>query len=163
MREKIARVAEYWALAAGVILLAIVAVTTTNVGAFTLDRIARMWGANVSGLPGYEDFVELAVSCAALMLLPWCQVRKGHIAVDLFARAMPHAVRAFLERLWLIVLAILAVTLAVYMFYGMLESRSDNALSRILGWHVWPFYIPGILSLLLWAGVAATQVAGEPE
>ena len=40
----------------------------------------------------------------------------------------------------------------------MLETRADGALSRVLGWPEWPFYLPGIVSLLLWAAVAAVQI-----
>ena len=80
MRPLLDKVVVWWALLGGAILLAIVLVTVANVGAFTLDRLARPFGERVAGLPGYEDFVRLAVSCAGLMLFPYCQLRRGHIA-----------------------------------------------------------------------------------
>jgi hypothetical protein len=50
------------------------------------------------------------------------------------------------------------------MVLGLLETRADGALSRVLGWPEWPFYLPGIASLLLWAAIAAQQVvAGESD
>ena len=51
-----------------------------------------------------------------------------------------------------------AMFLAYWMWFGMLESRADGQLSRVLGWPEWPFYAPGIFSLLLWALVAAAQL-----
>jgi TRAP-type C4-dicarboxylate transport system permease small subunit len=39
----------------------------------------------------------------------------------------------------------------------MVENRDDQAISRVLGWPEWPFYLPGLVSLALWALVAATQ------
>ena len=36
--------------------------------------------------------------------------------------------------------------------------NSDGTLSRVLGWPEWPFYAPGVASLLLWAAVAASQL-----
>ncbi|MEL6476834.1 MAG: TRAP transporter small permease [Pseudomonadota bacterium] len=163
MRRTIAAIAEIWALLAGGILLSIVAVTTVNVGAFSADRVARGWGGSVGGLPGYEDFVRLAVSCAVLMLLPYCQLRRGHIAVDLLAGRLPARLRLGLERAWGLGIAALALALAWGMVFGMLEAREDGALSRVLGWPEWPFYAPGIASLLLWALVALSQgtQAGE--
>jgi len=152
------RLAAAWALAGGALIFAIMIVTSVNVGAFGLDKIARGFGATVSGLPGYEDFVRLAISCAALMFLPYCQLRRGHVTVDLFVRVLPSSVRRGLDRLWLATIAVLALFLAYWMIYGMLETLHDNVLSPVLGWHQWPFYVPGIVSLLLWAGIAGMQV-----
>ena len=81
-------------------MLAIVLVTTTNIVLFALDRVARTFGGVVSGLPGYEDFVSLAVSCAALMFFPLCQLRRGHVAVDVFTENLPRRSQHTLDRMW---------------------------------------------------------------
>lgn len=151
--------ASAWALAGGLVLLAIMAVTTANVAGFAADRVARPFGGSVSGLPGYEDFVRLAVSGAALMFLPWCQHRRGHVRVELFGALLPPALTRALDRLWLAALAGLALFLAWWMAQGLAETRADGALSPVLGWPQWPFYAPGIVSLVLWALVAGWQAA----
>ncbi len=158
VRNLLERIAAWWALLGGLALLAVVAVTVTNVGAFGLDRIARVFGGNVSGLPGYEDFVRLAVSGAALMLFPYCQLRRGHLAIDFFVGRTSQRLQQLLDRAWLVAMAGLALFLAYWMLLGMTETRGDGALSRVLGWPEWPFYLPGLVSLLLWAAVAAAQV-----
>ncbi|MBO6759240.1 MAG: TRAP transporter small permease [Roseibium sp.] len=164
MGHMIARLAAGWAVLGGVLVLSIMAVTSINVSAFTLDRIVRPFGIDVAGLPGYEDYVRLAVSSAALMFFPLCQARRGHVTVDLFVSWLPPAVRQALDRLWLFAIAGLAAFLAYWMTIGMLETRSDGALSPVLGWPEWPFYAPGVLSLLLWAAVALSQILGpEPD
>jgi TRAP-type C4-dicarboxylate transport system permease small subunit len=152
------RVSAAWAVAGGLVILAIMLVTSVNVGAFALDRLARLFGANVGALPGYEDFVRLAVSCAALMFFPYCQLRRGHVAVDLFVSLFPRVVKRALDRLWLAAIVALALFLAYWMCLGMLETRADRALSPVLGWPEWPFYLPGVISLILWALVAAWQI-----
>ncbi len=157
MRALVEKLAVALALIGGLVLMAIVLVTTANAGAFTLDRLARVFGGTVSGLPGYEDFVRLAVSAAALMLLPYCQLRRGHVAVDLFAKWLPPRIRQALDIAIAFAMAGLAAFLAFWMTVGLLETRADGALSRVLGWPEWPFYLPGIASLLLWAVVAALQ------
>ena len=157
MTRLLSRVAGGWALAGGLVLLAIMAVTSVNVAGFALDRAARSFGGAVPGLPGYEDFVRLAISGAALMLLPWCQHERGHVRVELFGALMPDAVRRGLDRLWLAGIAALALFLAYWMVVGMIETRADGALSPVLGWPQWPFYAPGIASLVLWALVAGWQ------
>jgi len=146
-----------WALAAGAVLLLIVLVTTANVGAFSLDKVARLFGGDVPGLFGYEDFTTLAVGVAALMLMPYCQLRRGHIAVDLFSGLTTPAMQKALDRASLAAIVALTLFLAYWMAVGMQETRADGALSPVLGWPVWPFYLPGVVSLLLWAAVAAMQ------
>ena len=158
MRASLERIAAWWALLGGLVLLAIVLVTVANVGAFGLDRIARLFGGSVAGLPGYEDFVRLAVSAAALMLFPYCQLRRGHLAIDLFVGLTSRRVQRLFDVVWPAATAALALFLAYWMLLGMAETRADGALSRVLGWPEWPFYLPGIASLLLWAAVAAAQV-----
>lgn len=155
------RLAEWWAVAGGLLLLAIVLVTAANAGAFALDRLARAWGGTVAGLPGYEDFVRLAISAAALMFFPYAQAERGHVAVDIFVSYLPPGLRLALERLWLLATAGIALFLAWWMWFGMAQARADALVTGVLGWPDWPFYLPGIASLILWAAVAAVQLA-EP-
>lgn len=151
------RVTTWWAIAGGLFILAIVFVTTANVALFGFDRVARLYGGVVSGLPGYEDFVSLAVSCAALMFFPLCQLRRGHVAVDVFTSRLPPIWLARIDRLWSATACLAAAFLAFWMALGMDQARSDQGTSPVLGWPLWPFYLPGVLSLLLWALVAAAQ------
>ena len=89
LRQTLERVVLWWALLGGVGLLLIVGATAFNVGAFAADMVARRFGASVHAFPGYEDFVRLTVSAAVLMLFPYCQLRRGHVAVDLLVERMP--------------------------------------------------------------------------
>lgn len=157
----IRRLAEWWAIAGGLVLLAIVLVTTANAGAFLGDRLARPWGGAVAALPGYEDFVRLAISGAALMFFPHAQACRGHVVVDIFAARLPAGLRLALDRLWLLVTVATALFLAWWMWFGMARAKADALVTGVLGWPDWPFYMPGIASLILWAAVAAVQL-GEP-
>ena len=157
MPRWLATTVTWWALLGGVLILTITAVTSVNVGAFIADRVAGAFGIDVEGLPGYEDFVRLAISAAALMFFPYCQLKRGHVAVDLFVSALPETVQRQLDRIWLALTVLGAGFLAWWMVFGLLESRADAVTSSILGWPEWPFYAPGIVSLVLWAAVAAAQ------
>lgn len=161
IRARAARAARLWALAGGVLLLAIVAVTAVNVGAFALDTAARQFGVRIPGLPGYEDFVRLAIGPAFLMLLPYCQLVRGHVTADVFTDRLPDRVRRRLDGLWRRLTAVAAAALGAGLAAGMLETRADNVLSPILGWAEWPFYLPAIVSLLLWSAVAALAPASD--
>ncbi|MTI43497.1 TRAP-type C4-dicarboxylate transport system permease small subunit [Roseibium hamelinense] len=154
------RAVTFWALLGGVLAIAIVLVTAVNVGAFMLDSALKPFGIYVSALPGYEDFVRLAVSAAALSFFPYCQMKRGHVAVELFVQSFPEWLRGALDRFWTFLSAALAVFLAYWMWIGMLESRSDGTVTAILGWSEWPWYFPGIVSMGLWALVSLYQAAG---
>lgn len=158
MQQKLQKVVTGWALLAGFLTLLIVLITTINTVAFSADKVARLFDANVAGLPGYEDFVRLLISAVALMFLPYCQLQKGHVAVDLFAEMLSARNQKFLERVSFILTILIALFLTYWMFQGMISAFSDFASSPILGWPNWPFYVPGILSLLLWAMVSFAQL-----
>lgn len=161
MYAVVTRLADFFAMLGGAILFVIVLVTTTNTGAFILDRIVGPFGLNVSGLPGYEDFVQLAISGAALMFFPFTQASRGHVAVDLFIANAPMPVKWLLDRMWLTLTAGVALFLAWWMAQGMIEVRADAAEAGVLGWPIWPFYIPGIASMILWAIVSVSQMFGD--
>ncbi|NQV99544.1 MAG: TRAP transporter small permease [Rhodospirillales bacterium] len=158
MRIDLGLITRAWAITGGVIVLSIVFVTSANVGAFAIDRVARLYGTTFSALPGYEDFVRLAISSAAMMFFPYCQYQRGHVFVDIISGKMSPRVQRALDRFSLIGMTAMALFMAYWMLLGMLETRDDHALSRVLGWPEWPFYFPGLLSLILWAVIAFFQI-----
>ncbi len=158
MRNFLYRLADYFALGGGLIIMTIVFVTTANVSSFTLNRIASLFGGQVSGLSGYEDFVRLAMSSAALMFFPLAQVKHGHVAVDIFMNKAPVWLQRFTDKCWSVLILIMALFLMYWMIIGLFEKRADHVVVGVLNWVEWPFYIPGILSLLLWAAIACVQL-----
>ena len=152
------RITTVWALLGGLALLTIVAVTSVNSGFFALDRVGSLFGSNVRGLPGYEDFVLLVIGGTALSFFPYCQLKGQHISVTLFSTRFPAWLNSSLDRMWLVLTCATAIFLAYWMASGLLERYEDRAISRVLGWPEWPFMIPGIVSLLLWAAIAIAQL-----
>ena len=163
MKRWLDSAATAWAILGGLCILAIVLVTTTNIMLFGLDRIARIFRGVVSGLPGYEDFVSLAVGAAALMFFPLCQLRRGHVAVDVFTEKLPRRWQFELDRFWSGAALVAALFLLYWMAVGLDQMRADRTLSPVIGWPIWPFFIPCIISLLLWALVALAQLVERPD
>ncbi|WP_298611188.1 TRAP transporter small permease [uncultured Thiothrix sp.] len=161
MRNFLYRLADYFALGGGLIIMTIVFVTTANVSAFTLNRIASLFGGQVAGLSGYEDFVRLAMSAAALMFFPLAQVKHGHVAVDIFMNKAPAWLQRITEKCWSVLVLIMTLFLMGWMVVGMFEKQADHVVVGVLNWVEWPFYIPGILSLMLWAAIAFMQIFDE--
>lgn len=163
MTRLLERTADLFALIGGAVVIFIVLVTTLNAGALILDRIAGLFGTDVSALPGYEELVRLAISVAALMFFPYCQLRRGHVAVDLFVARLPQRVKTLLDRIWLLLTAAVALFLAWWMVQGLFEKRADGVITGVLGLPEWPFYAPGIVALILWAVIALVQLPGARD
>ena len=158
----LSRVISLWALFGGALLLLIVLATAVNAVGFTANTIARTWGGNVPGLPGYEDAVTMLVGVAGLAMFPYCQLHGGHAAVDIFMqKASAFANRVVSVLSGLLVIAV-ALTMAVMLVYGTLETRSDNTETAVLGWPVWIFMPLAVVSCILWA-LAAFAETFMPE
>ncbi|MEL6922138.1 MAG: TRAP transporter small permease subunit [Pseudomonadota bacterium] len=152
-----------WAVLGGMVLISIMAITTINASAFLADRIASGFGGNVAGLSGYEDFVSLAIAGAVTSFFPWCQLQRGHLAVQLFKGRGSDGLWRRITLLWDLLLIATVAFLAWMLFQGALEARADGNQTAILGWPVWQFMLPPVLSLALWSVIATTQLFGKND
>lgn len=166
LRDRVmAPLAAALALYGGGVLLAITAVTMLNVAGFALDAAVRPFGGRVPGVSGYEEIVALLIGGGTLSLMPWCQLRRGHVTVDLFTRRAPdHFVRT-VDRVALALTALMALGFAVAMAAGMSQSHADGIVTGVRAWPEWPFWIPGIVALALWSATAAVMALapGQPR
>ena len=149
------------ALAGGAALGLVVLITVINAAGFVLNAAARPFGATVPGLPGYEDAVSLLVGVAVLFMLPYCQLARGHVSVDLFTAGLSRRGLARLVRATDALMALTACFFAAMLARGMLAYRADGVRSPVLDWPVWPFMAPGVAALALWA-LAALLLALRP-
>lgn len=156
------RLISLWALFGGALLLLIVLATAVNALGFTANMIARSWGGDVPGLPGYEDAVTMLVGVAALAMFPYCQLHGGHAAVDVFMQKAPAFANRAVSLLSGVLVIAVALTMAVMLIYGTLETRSDNIETAVLGWPVWIFMPFAVVSCVLWA-LAAFAETFMPE
>ena len=152
-----------WALMGGALLLLIVAVTAINAAGFTGNAVARTWGGHVSGLPGYEDAVQMLVGVAALAMFPFAQLHKAHAAVDIFMQYAPDWANRLVAVVSGLVLAIIAAWIGYMLVLGTLEVRADNVETTVLGWPVWIFMPFAVLSCLLWSAAAIMTVFAPQE
>lgn len=162
-RALLIRLIKAWALFGGALLLFIVVLTAVNAVGFTADVIARLWGGNVSGLPGYEDAVQMIVGVAALAMFPYAQLCRAHAAVDVVMQYAPvWANRAVAVASGFVLCAVL-VWMAWMLAQGTLQVRADRVETTVLGWPVWVFMPFAVISCLLWAAAAAIDVFAPVE
>jgi TRAP-type C4-dicarboxylate transport system permease small subunit len=95
-------------------------------------------------------------------MLPYCQLTRSHVSVDLFTSSLSAVSLARLQRFSDLLMAIAATFFAVMLARGMLSYQADGVRSPVLDWHVWPFMIPGIAAVGLWA-LFAVRMALNPS
>lgn len=150
-----------WAYFGGIILLILVFIASYNAIVNGLSNINLL---HISGFQGYEDFVRLLISCSALMFFPLTQFVRGHVSVDFFTDyILSEKAKNILDKMWLSITSLLIMFLAINMYYGMLTARDDEVVTSVLQWSEWMFYIPGIISLLLWIIVLIYQICSNPN
>lgn len=163
LRKLLIALVHGWALLGGALLLLIVVATAINALGFSINAIARLWGGSVSGLPGYEDGVQMLVGVAALAMFPYAQLHRAHASVDVFMQAAP----AWANRVVAIVSSSLAAGVALWMavmlIQGTIQVRGDNIETPVLGWPVWIFMPSAVISCLLWAGAALVAAADDTD
>jgi TRAP-type C4-dicarboxylate transport system permease small subunit len=139
-----------WALAGGLVLLALVAMNVVSVVG------AALFG---TPFPGDFEMTEVWVAVAAFAFLPYCQLTGANVTADIFtARAGRRTVAAF---------ALLASLVAIFfslllfwrMYLGMLDQKAYNYTTTILQFPHWIAFIPILVSLALLAVAALVTLA----
>lgn len=106
-------------------------------------------------VPGDYELVQVLAAVAVSLCLPWCQLRRGHIAVDFFTARLPVRLQVRLDAFGQLLLAALAGLLAWRTAVGAADLRTAGETTMILGFPVWLAYaglVPG-LALACLAGL----------
>jgi TRAP-type C4-dicarboxylate transport system permease small subunit len=136
-----AAVIHLWAIAGGVVLLAVVLVNVASVAG------GIVW----KPFPGDFELTEMGVAIAAFAFLPFCQLTDANVTADIFtARASERWVAGFRLAAALVALGF-ALLLAWRMFYGMGDQRTYGYTTTILQIPVWWAFVPILVSLVLLA------------
>ena len=122
------RLCQAFALAGGLVLVAM-----------TLMSLASIVGRAVftRPLPGDYELVQLGCAIAVSAFLPFCQMRGGHVLVDFFTANSRPAIRASLDTLGALLLAIAAAVITWRLVAGALSFRAANEQTTILELPTW--------------------------
>ncbi|MFQ5959596.1 MAG: TRAP transporter small permease, partial [Alphaproteobacteria bacterium] len=132
------RLAKGLALAGGAVLLAVMAVTVVSVVGRT---------AFASPILGDFELVEIGCAVAVFAFLPYCQLRRGNVVVDLFIRRT-HG-RARLDAAHSLVYAAIAALFAWRLALGGAELRAWGETTMILAVPLWWGFVPIVASAAL--------------
>ncbi|MCR9086277.1 MAG: TRAP transporter small permease [Rhodobacteraceae bacterium] len=147
------------ALVGGVVVLGMACITVVSVTGRALS------GVGFSPVPGDFELVELGCAVAVFCFLPWCQVTRAHVRVDLIGPFVPHAVYRWLGWLGDLVLTGMLGLLLTRLWEGFGERfpYGGEALRSAVGFGPPPFFAETTyeLQLPLWIpyAVAVTGLA----
>lgn len=113
-----------------------------------------------SPIAGDFEIVEMGVALAVFAFLPFCQLTKANVSVDIFTmRAGPRA-RVLMSLLASLVAILFAILLLWRMSIGMSDYREYEEYTAILGVPIWMAFPPILFSLFLLA-LASLITAAE--
>ncbi len=130
------------ALAGGLVLVAVAAMSAASVGSrWLFDR----------SLMGDFELVQLGCAIAVSTFLPYCQMRRGHVIVDFFTVNLERHTRAWFDAFGALLLAACAALVAWRMLHGLVDAHASGESSMLIGVPIWLAYVPMVPSFALLA------------
>ena len=118
--------------------------------------------AGLGPIPGVFELVELACAVAVFSFLPWNQINRGQVTVDVLADALPPRIRTLLGMLGDLAMALAASVIAWRLWLGLGERipMGSDTLRALLMLGDKPFYTETtfILRMPVWYGYALSMV-----
>lgn len=152
-------VARWLAYAGGLALIALTIMSVLSITGRGLAGISDMWPFNMMGpIAGDFELVEAGCAFAVFAFLPWCQMRRGHVTVDIFISPLGPRTRAALTLIGNLVLTIAAVVIAWRLELGMMDKKAYFETTFILQMPSWWGYASVLFGAWLFALVSAYTV-----
>ncbi|PCJ76877.1 MAG: hypothetical protein COA53_01295 [Rhodobacteraceae bacterium] len=146
-----------WLAYFGGVLLTAAAIMTI----ISIAGRAMIW-AGFGPIPGDFELVELSVAVAVFSFLPWSQINRGQVTVDVLVDTFPPRVRAGLGMAGDTAMAIAASVIAWRMWLGMGERipMGSDTLRTLLMLGDKPYYTETtfILRMPVWYGYALSMI-----
>ena len=131
------RIARGLAYLGGIVLVLVALMVTASIIGRQLDGLAFF-----RPVRGDYELVELGCVIAVCAFLPWCQLKRGHVAVDLVVQAGSPRVQAFSGFIGDVLIAAVAFVMAWRLWAGFGEKLpyGSDAVREALGMGFRPFF-----------------------
>ena len=106
-------------------------------------------------IPGDIEIVALLMAGGISLCLPYCQIKRGNVLVDIFTQGAPPRLRILLDLVGCLSIALIGAILAWRMGLGGLELRTsadETMVLRLPTWIAFPVIVPS-MALLALAGL----------
>lgn len=129
------------AIAGGIVLLAIVALTCVSI----IGRALVPLNIGLGPIRGIYDITEIGMAAAIFAFLPWTQLREAHARVDLFQAALPMALNKLLDLVFNIAMFTVALVGTYRLYLGMVDKQSYGETTLIAQIPVWQGYAASLV------------------
>lgn len=147
------RLCKYMVFIGGVVLTGIAVLTVVSIAGRLLVFVG------LGPIPGDFELVEMGCGVAVFAFLPWCQLHRGHVSVDILSDRFPAPIQRFLILMGDLALSLIALVIVWRMWLGMGERTMwfSQPVRDALGFGYKPFSAETtfILGMPLWVGYAA--------
>lgn len=140
------------ALAGGLVLGGLAVMSVVSITGRAFSHIG------LGPVPGDFEIMEAGGAAAVFAFLPWCQLRGGHVTVDLLADYVPARFWAACAIMGNIAMSIAAVIIAWQLWLGFLDKYAYGETSMILQMPIWWGYAAGVVGACLFAVVCLFTV-----
>ena len=168
MHRLIHALARITALIGGVVLIALIAMTTASILGRSLNKMLHgpLFQEKLTGLSqwlldlgigeinGNYELLEAGVAFAIFAFLPITQLYGAHATVDIFTSALPTRINRWIVAFWELVLALVILLIIVQLYAGMERYMRNGQTTLFLQFPVWWAY-----ALSFASGVVACLVA----
>jgi TRAP-type C4-dicarboxylate transport system permease small subunit len=142
-------IARGMAFVGGTVLIALIAMTCLSIAGRALVPFG------FAPIKGDFELIEIGVGFAIFAFLPWCQLQRGHAAVDLFKPVFSAVLNRSIDLLVDMGMFAAASILAWRLWLGMLDKHSYGETTFILQFPIWTAYAAGCLGAISFVIVAA--------
>jgi len=109
-------------------------------------------------VPGDFEIVGMGTAISVFLCLPYCQLHRGNVTVDLFVSAMPRKIQLGLEIMASCLYAAIALLFAWHMAQGFMDMFVQGDITIILGIPLWLAFPVAVASFLL-LGICSLLIA----
>jgi TRAP-type C4-dicarboxylate transport system permease small subunit len=142
VEKAVTRLSEGLTLLSGLLLLIAVTLTVVSIGGRAL--ISFGFGP----VPGDYELVETFIGLAIYSFMPYCQLMRGHVGVDLFVMPFGNRAMNLTQLLGDLVLSGLCLLLTWRHIYGTIDKYHSHETTFILAFPIWWGFAVAIVLLV---------------
>ena len=120
----------------GTVLAAVAVTTVVSITGRALD------GMGLSAVTGDYEIVANGCAIAVFFFLPWCQLKRGHVTVDILTDAFPPRVQAVFGLMGDVLITLVSVVILRQLWFGFGEKfpYGSDRMRETLGMGYKPFF-----------------------
>lgn len=136
--------AKQFAKIGGIILLVLAVMTVLSV----TGRAINAYG--FGPIDGDFELIEHGTAFVVFCSLPYCQMRFGHVSVDVLARFFYYPLSWAIALISHVAMSVMAFIIARQLYYGLMDKYSWGETSFIIQFPVWWGYAASLPASILW-------------